>query len=73
MDKTIKQIQEEAEVAKKAIKSVLEDFMNKNPSVCLSGDFGVLKTFVSDIINKPLLVSSEIDITLNISIDEKSC
>lgn len=71
MEKTISQIQEEAEVVKVEVKKVLKKFMDENPSICLSGEFGVEKTFITQDFQEPEFVGAEVSLILNISIDEK--
>jgi hypothetical protein len=71
MEKTIGQIQEEAEIVKIEVKKILKKFMHANPSICLSGEFGVSKEFISSIAHKPMLANIEVDLILKINIDEK--
>lgn len=71
MDKTIRQIQGEAEAVKVKIVEVLKEFFEENPSICLSGEFGIIKEYVSDCFSEPMLTGAKVDLTLNINVDEK--
>lgn len=73
MDKTVKEIQEEVEEAKAKIKTILLSFYTRNPTVILSGEFGVLRECINNGFGAPKLFNSEIMLKLKISIDEKSC